>query len=746
MKLKKGSKEAKAYMAKLRSMSGRRSNPCRHPENKVKVDPQNGSYRRCSACNAKVPWIRGKQARAKRPVCGSCGSETDVMRGGQCRYCGKKANPKRAGSSRYKDLFPKPCCSRPEHVPSGQGVRCLNCQSWRGYSSKKNPPRTRKGAENLLDKQIEAAYYRLCDRVQVSIMDIPKIFRDVKLELAGGTPMDAAILSVVKRYQVKGHGGRELPNPPAYFIIDSSTNKILAIVRGHPMKSYGESVTKGMQIARRLGRAVIHVVNPYVPKGFAVGTVVTPLFYSYKSNLIHPNGSMSSRNPAGRAARSNPSRVAVIADLVQLEARKIAGWLRREGIPATEDPVRNAWGVMVPKPLEAKAKVALGRVLTQNPAARCNPAVCRNPAHGHRPCKPNPLIQTVLLASGNPGKLRPKGAKIWCVLCGEWARKAGPYKRAPKGVGWSSGKLHCRDCYSGMMQLKAEGYKFKSNPLTRSEAAQILTQARYRLSLAKSRKYRGMRSTFAGEAVGMSGVVQSHGPASAREASLKMQRRGARVGIGINNPPVAKAWGKMTKRQRQELLELVGVDQDYSWLDAKLAWEKLDQKLRREISARWFDSSKKRDTGSRRRAVAIVNPAPKGAIEIPFRQGQIITVAQALAWARKTGNTSLVKQCEEAMKLCKRSNGTATKVRFDLVAMGDPKQIDTVMAGVEYGETDETVYKPTKGSKKGQHLYRHEWGEGSGKRKTVPLIATPGGKALVMPLRAGQKATDWLRG
>jgi hypothetical protein len=732
MKLKKGSKEAKAYMAKLRALAARRR---KNPLTRAEAADTLRSARHDLAAMKSEATHHGRSFLAGRAV-------------------GKAWGAKMHGPD------------RDEH----RGAEAIFKKGYKAGLSLKNPPRTQKGAERLLDKQIEAAYYRLCDRVQVSIMDIPKIFRDVKSELAAGTDMDSAILSVVKHYQIKGHGGRELPNPPAYFIIDQDTNKILAIVRGHPMKSFGESVTKGIQIAKRLKRAVIHVVNPYVPKGFGVGTQVSPLFYSYKSNLIHPDGSMSSRNPGGRrAARSNPARVVVIADLVQLEARKIAGWLRREGVPATEDPVRGAWGVMVPKALEAKAKIALGRVLTKNPPARCNPSVCRNPAHGHRPCKPNPLIQTVMLAGANPGKpcglcrkpmvklgrfsggdqyyckrcnrretLRPSDAKIFCHACGTWSKSDGPFKKAPAGVGWMSGKPACRQCLSGMIALKREGYAFK-------------------------------------------------------------------------NPPISRAWGKLTKRQRQELLELVGVDQDYSWLDAKLPWKMLDQRLKNAIESGWFNSTKRRRASAianpltrsesaaqliqaryalsrakkekrggvlratecgeaagrasvvqtlgpasarnaalktQRRAfrMAYTNPAPKGAIEIPFRQGQIITVEQALAWARKTGNTSLVKQCQEAIKLCKRSNGPATKVRFDLVAMGDPKQIDTVMAGVEYGETDETVYKPTKGSKKGQHLYRHEWGEGSGKRKTVPLIATPGGKALVMPLRAGQKATDWLRG
>lgn len=95
-------------------------------------------------------------------------------------------------------------------------------------------------------------------------------------------------------------------NPPAYFIIDPETNRIMGIARGHPMHSYKESVAKGRAISRRLGHEVIHVVHPYVPKGFRIGTEVSPLFYNYGANLIHFDGTMSPRmrpNPPRRVRR-----------------------------------------------------------------------------------------------------------------------------------------------------------------------------------------------------------------------------------------------------------------------------------------------------------------------------------------------------------------------------------------------------------------------------------------------------------
>jgi hypothetical protein len=66
-----------------------------------------------------------------------------------------------------------------------------------------NPgPRTRKTAEKALDAAISGAWHRLMSGVQVPIMDIPRIFRDIKLEMAAGVPLEQAVSSVGTRYRV----------------------------------------------------------------------------------------------------------------------------------------------------------------------------------------------------------------------------------------------------------------------------------------------------------------------------------------------------------------------------------------------------------------------------------------------------------------------------------------------------------------------------------------------------------------
>ncbi len=53
---------------------------------------------------------------------------------------------------------------------------------------------------DTVDALIEQAYYRYSAGTQISIMDIPKLFRDVKLEVAGGTDMDTAVQNAIARY------------------------------------------------------------------------------------------------------------------------------------------------------------------------------------------------------------------------------------------------------------------------------------------------------------------------------------------------------------------------------------------------------------------------------------------------------------------------------------------------------------------------------------------------------------------
>jgi len=156
---------------------------------------------------------------------------------------------------------------------------------------------------------------------------------------------------------------------------------------------------------------------------------------------------------------------------------------------------------------------------------------------------------------------------------------------------------------------------------------------------------------------------------------------------------------------------------------------------------------------ARKGAESVMNRAKKtvgttftnpGTVRLP-KPGTRLTVAEALDLARRIGDRGLIEQCQKALKLQKAANKNAKCVIWKTFAMGSKDKIDSVVALTHYGDSPETMYKPPKGSKKGQHMYRHKWGEGGGGKKTVPLLASADGKMLLMPLEGRKVASDWLR-
>ena len=139
------------------------------------------------------------------------------------------------------------------------------------------------------------------------------------------------------------------------------------------------------------------------------------------------------------------------------------------------------------------------------------------------------------------------------------------------------------------------------------------------------------------------------------------------------------------------------------------------------------------------------NPAPPS-VEVPFREGQKIPVAEARAWVESTGDQELIRQFREAEAIQKKANRAPKTVVWRTIPIGSPTELDMVTAMAHYGKSPETLYRAPKGSKKGQHMYRHEWGDGSGREKPVDVLAPAGGGAIVMPLNEGQMIGDWMRG
>jgi hypothetical protein len=128
------------------------------------------------------------------------------------------------------------------------------------------------------------------------------------------------------------------------------------------------------------------------------------------------------------------------------------------------------------------------------------------------------------------------------------------------------------------------------------------------------------------------------------------------------------------------------------------------------------------------------------------KPGTKMTVAQAMDLARRIGDRELIKQCEAAAKLQSKANRGSKCVIWKTLPIGSPNRIDMVTAFSHYGDSPEDMYRPPKGSKKGTHMYRHKWGEGTGRQKPVPVLAAPSGKAIIKVMGPGQKVGDWMRG
>lgn len=280
--------------------------------------------------------------------------------------------------------------------------------------------------------------------------------------------------------------------------------------------------------------------------------------------------------------------------------------------------------------------------------------------------------------------------------------------------------------------------------------------------------------------------------------------------IMLANPPLAAQWDRLTGRQRQELLELSGDNLstarrswsslststqrmlERNWLDTSasrgttqrrmapvgvnpLTDEEAERTLkyaRGSLSAarRYPEGSLKSFRAGEAHGQAIVvhdrasekfypkarkifkdsyaaigiksNP---GTLRLPA-PGTKMTVAQAMELARRIGNKDLIEQCRQAAALQSKANSGAKSVTWKHLPLGSKTKVEAVVAMVHYGDSPEDMYRPPKGSKKGPHMYRHSWGEGTGKKRPVQVLAAPGGKAIIKLMGPGQKVGDWMRG
>ncbi|MGI0149762.1 MAG: hypothetical protein ACREDF_09570 [Thermoplasmata archaeon] len=265
--------------------------------------------------------------------------------------------------------------------------------------------------------------------------------------------------------------------------------------------------------------------------------------------------------------------------------------------------------------------------------------------------------------------------------------------------------------------------------------------------------------------------------------------------VMLANPPISKVWDTLTHRRRHAALEFAGFPDDYARVLARSAWNVLDAGAKRALQRQWAANPlTRKEAGSllhvaRSSAAKSKSPTltksgrsyqrgfatgltaavgrfgPKGArravdklyhrtsvlknptsVRIPFREGQKIPIERARAWVRKLGNPELMRQFEDAERLQAKANRKPRFVIWRTLPIGSAKKIEMLTAFAHYGDSPETMYKPPEGSKKGRSLYRHSWGDGSGRPRPVPVLAAPGGKAIIKVMGPGQKTGDWMRG
>jgi hypothetical protein len=76
-----------------------------------------------------------------------------------------------------------------------------------GSVTRGNPARRRRAPDDAIDTAIGQSWAKYMSGVQVLVTEIPKIFRDIKLEMAGGATLEDAIKTVGQQYRVNRNPG-----------------------------------------------------------------------------------------------------------------------------------------------------------------------------------------------------------------------------------------------------------------------------------------------------------------------------------------------------------------------------------------------------------------------------------------------------------------------------------------------------------------------------------------------------------
>jgi hypothetical protein len=371
--------------------------------------------------------------------------------------------------------------------------------------------------------------------------------------------------------------------------------------------------------------------------------------------------------------------------------------------------------------------------VTRNP---CSNPTCANPRHGHP--LPNPLLQTIGLMANPPMTLRKWASKQRNLL-----RKHGRNFVIPDGnlvnraEAWHLSDYAVSSVAGGSIWFVKRSAK-KNPPVSvqwdqMSGRQRVMTLEFVGFPYEIAKSYARFPWVTLSESAKRALERQWLDTGTRRETTSTRRRRLA-LPVGAN-PLTRRETAKVLRQSRQELAGAHGTKE---WRAHKKgrAWAYAD------VAAE-FGPLKARQHSASQRAKGAVFLRNNPPVRFP-KPGTKLTVSEAFELARRIGDRALIEQCRKALRLQKAANKDVKCVIWKTFPMGSKGQIDSVIALTHYGDSPETMYKPPPGSKKGNHMYRHTWGEKGGKQ-TVPLLASADGKMLLMPLEGKKVASDWLR-
>ena len=184
-----------------------------------------------------------------------------------------------------------------------------------------NPgPRRKRPVDDPVDRAIGQIWARLMSGVQVPIMEIPRIFRDIKLEVAGGMSIEEAVMRVGQRFQVNPRRLRRNPslgaslaggmagafvthalsNPgPAFIVIDSKSGVVQyrKAASGMGTEALNACLVRAKEMASELKRPFLVFLDM---QSFKIGTSLSlPMVRMMGATEVRPDGGSGRANPNG---------------------------------------------------------------------------------------------------------------------------------------------------------------------------------------------------------------------------------------------------------------------------------------------------------------------------------------------------------------------------------------------------------------------------------------------------------------